>query len=67
MVLAVIELIISDAFRLMMRRIAAEKCPSFELPIPNEKTVEATVAARRDELVTVGGLSDLLANLNAAD
>ena len=53
-------------FRLMLH-IAAEKRLPFEPLIPNEETVEAMEAARLGELVTVGGLSDLLANLNADD
>ena len=50
-----------------MIRIAAEKRLPFEPLIPNEETVEAMAAARRGELVTVGGLGDLLANLNVDD
>ena len=66
-VLAEVGLTVSDAFRLMMMRIAAEKRLPFEPLVPNEETVEAMVAARRGELVTVGGLSDLVADLNADD
>ena len=65
-VLAEVGLTVSDAFRLMMR-IAAEKRLPFEPLVPNEETVEAMAAARRGELVTVGGLSDLVADLNADD
>ena len=57
-VLAEIGLTVPDAFRLMMMRIAAEKRLPFEPLIPNEETVEAMEAARRRDLVTVGGLSD---------
>ena len=66
-VLAEIGLTVPDAFRLMMMRIAAEKRLPFEPLIPNEETVEAMEAARRGDLVTVGGLSDLVADLNADD
>ena len=65
--LAEIGLTVPDAFRLMMMRIAAEKRLPFEPLIPNEETVEAMEAARRGDLVTVGGLSDLVADLNADD
>lgn len=51
----------------MMIHIATKKCLPFALLVPNEETVGAMAAARRGELVTVGGLSDLLANLNADD
>ena len=66
-VLAEIGLAVPDAFRLMMMRIAAEKRLPFEPLIPNEETVEAMEAARRGDLVTVGGLSDLVADLNTDD
>lgn len=66
-VLAEVGLTVSDAFRLMMLRIAAEKRLPFEPLVPNEETVEAMEAARRGELITVGGLSDLVADLNADD
>ena len=66
-VLAESGLTVPDAFRLMMMRIAAEKRLPFEPLIPNEETVEAMEEARRGELVTVGGLSNLVADLNADD
>ena len=40
-----------------MIRIATKKRLPFALLVPNEETVGALAAARRDELVTVGGLS----------
>jgi DNA-damage-inducible protein J len=46
-------------------RIAKEKALPFEPLVPNAETVEATKAARRGELVTVGGVSTLLSSLNA--
>lgn len=66
-VLASIGLTVSDAFRLMMVRIAADKRLPFEPLIPNAKTIKAMQAARRGQLVTVGGVKDLLADLNADD
>ncbi len=66
-VLAEVGLTVSDAFRLMMMRIAAEKRLPFEPLVPNKETVEAMAAARRGELVAVGGLNDLVADLNADD
>ena len=59
-VLAAIGLTVSDAFRLMMMRIAKDKALPFEPLVPNAKTVEAMKAARRGELVTVGSPADLL-------
>jgi DNA-damage-inducible protein J len=63
-VLATIGLTVSDAFRLLMVRIAAEKALPFEPLIPNAETIEAIRAARRGELVTVGGPENLLKKLN---
>src|SRR6266851_4063825 len=64
-VLKAMGLTVSDAFRLMMVRIAQEKALPFEPLVPNEATIEAMRAARRGELVTVGPPGDLLASLNA--
>lgn len=66
-VLASIGLTVSDAFRLMMVRIAADKKLPFEPLVPNAETIAAMQAARRGDVVTVGGVDDLLADLNADD
>jgi DNA-damage-inducible protein J len=66
-VLAAIGLTVSDAFRLMMIRVAAEKRLPFELLVPNQETIEAMKAARRGDVVTVGDLHDLMTDLNADD
>jgi len=66
-VLASIGLTVSDAFRLMMVRIAAEKRLPFEPLVPNAETIEAMKAARRGDLVEVGDPEDLIADLNAVD
>ena len=66
-VLASIGLTVSDAFRLMMVRIATEKRLPFEPLVPNAETIEAMRAARRGEVITVGSVEDLMADLNADD
>ena len=66
-VLSAMGLTVSDAFRLMMTRIAAEKALPFEPLVPNAETIEAMKAARRGELVSVGSPENLLASLNAGD
>ena len=66
-VLASIGLTVSDAFRLMMVRIATDKRLPFEPLVPNAETIAAMQAARRGDLVTVGSIDDLLADLNADD
>jgi DNA-damage-inducible protein J len=64
-VLSAMGLTLSDAFRLMIIKIAKEKALPFEPLVPNEETIEAMRAARRGELVTVGPPEKLLASLNA--
>jgi DNA-damage-inducible protein J len=64
-VLASMGLSLSDAFRLLLKRVAAEKALPFEPLVPNADTIEAMKAARRGELTTVGAPANLLASLNA--
>jgi DNA-damage-inducible protein J len=66
-VLGAMGLTVSDAFRLMMVRIAKEKALPFEPLAPNAETIEAMKAARRGEFVTVGSPDELVANLNEDD
>lgn len=66
-VLAAIGLTSSDAFRMLMMRIAKEKVLPFEPLVPNDETIEAMKAARRGELVAVGSADNLLESLNARD
>ena len=63
-VLSAIGLTVSDAFRLMMVRIAAERRLPFEPLAPNDETIEAMKAARRGELVDVGGVDELMADVD---
>ena len=64
-VLAAMGLSLSDAFRMLLRRVAAEKALPFEPLMPNAETIEAMKAARRGELDTAGKPGALLASLNA--
>ena len=66
-VLAAMGLTASDAFRLMMTRIAAEKALPFEPLVPSAETIEAMKAARRGDLISAGSPDRLLASLNADD
>jgi DNA-damage-inducible protein J len=63
-VLKAMGLTVSDAFRLMMVRIAKEKALPFEPLVPNDETIEAMKAARHGELTTVGPPERLLASLS---
>jgi DNA-damage-inducible protein J len=66
-VLASIGLSVSDAFRLMMIRIATERALPFQPLIPNDETIEAMKAARRGELTTAESSENLLNRLNEDD
>ena len=52
-VLEAMGLTVSDAFRIMMTRIAREHALPFEPLIPNEETIAAMRAARKGETETV--------------
>jgi len=62
-VLAAMGLTASDAYRMMMFRIAKEKALPFNPLIPDEETVEAMKAARQGEVTKVGSISELFENL----
>jgi DNA-damage-inducible protein J len=64
-VLKKIGLTVSDAFRLLLVRVAAEKALPFEPLKPNAETIAAMKAARRGDLVNVGKPDKLLRSLNA--
>jgi DNA-damage-inducible protein J len=66
-ILSAVGLTVSDAVRMMLVRTVAEKALPFDPLVPNEATIEAMKAARRGDLVTVGGVDDLLADLHADD
>ena len=66
-VLASIGLSLSDAIRLMLKRVVAEKALPFEPLIPNAETIDAIMEARRGELVKVGSVDNLFRDLNADD
>ena len=65
-VLAAMGLTVSDAFRLMLTRVAREKALPFEPLIPNAATIEAMMEARRGNLEIVT-LDELQALLDADD
>jgi DNA-damage-inducible protein J len=66
-VLSAMGLTVSDAFRLMMTRIAAEKALPFEPLVPNAETIAAMKEARRGGLPRFKSVDALLAELNARD
>jgi len=60
-------LTVSDAFRLLMVKVAKEKTLPFEPLVPNDETIKAIKAARRGELVSVNSPDELLTSLNEDD
>jgi len=66
-VLASMGLTVSDAFRLMLTRVAIEKALPFEPLVPNTETIEAMKQARRGKLESFNNVDSLMADLNAED
>ena len=66
-VLATMGLTISDAFRIMLTRIAREKALPFEPLVPNEETIQAMKEARHEKLKSFRSADDLMADLNSED
>jgi len=66
-VLEAMGLTVSDAFRIMITRVAKEKALPFEPLIPNAKTIEAMKEARAGKLQSFNSIDDLMADLNADD
>ena len=66
-VLKAMGLTVSDAFRMMMTRIAREKALPFEPLVPNEETVAAMREARSGKLTRFKDVDALMKDLNADD
>jgi DNA-damage-inducible protein J len=66
-VLAAMGLTVSDAFRLLLFRVARDKALPFEPLVPDEETIAAIKAARRGELSKAKSPGKLIDQLNADD
>ena len=66
-VLAAIGLTPSDAFRLLMTRVAQEQALPFDLLIPNKETVNAIKDARSGQVKSFSNLQELMDDLHADD
>src|SRR6267378_3071879 len=62
--LAAMGLSVSDAVRVLLTRVAAEKALPFEVKAPNAATAAAMQEARNDGLPSFRNVSDLMADLN---
>jgi DNA-damage-inducible protein J len=65
--LAAMGLSVSDAVRVLLTRVAAEKALPFEVRVPNSKTRDAMAEARKGGLSSASSVSELMANLDADD
>jgi DNA-damage-inducible protein J len=66
-ILETMGLTVSDAVRMMLVRVVAEKALPFDPLVPSAETIEAMKAARRGDVVTVGDADDLIDDLNVDD
>ena len=62
-VLEAMGLTVSDAFRIMLTRVAHEKALPFEPLVPNAETIEAMKEARRGGLTSFANVEELMADL----
>ena len=60
-------LTVSDAFRILLTRVAREKALPFEPLVPNAETIAAMREARRGGLPSFTTVEELMADLNAED
>jgi DNA-damage-inducible protein J len=60
-------LTISDAVRLLLTRVAAEKALPFEVRVPNRETLAAIEAGERGEVSRASTVAKMMADLNADD
>ena len=65
--LAAMGLSVSDAVRVLLTRVAADKALPFNVQVPNAATAAAMEEARRGGLKSVNTVPDLLADLNEED
>ena len=65
--LAAMGLSVSDAVRVLLTRVAAEKALPFEVKVPNAETAAAMQEARKGGLRSFDSVRDLMADLNAED
>ena len=66
-VLDAMGLTVSDAFRMLLTRIAKERALPFEPLVPNEETIQAMQEARAGRVRTAKSTDDLITQLNADD
>lgn len=65
--LATMGLSVSDAVRVLLTRVAAEKALPFDVKVPNRTTVSALREARNGKLPSFRNTTELMTELNADD
>jgi DNA-damage-inducible protein J len=65
--LAAMGLSVSDAVRVLLTRVAAEKALPFEVKVPDATTVAAMQEARKGRLPSFNSVADLMSDLNEED
>lgn len=63
--LAAMGLSVSDAVRVLLTRVAAEKALPFEVKVPNAATAAAMQEARKGKLSSFNNVSDLMAEIRS--
>ncbi|RZI59959.1 MAG: type II toxin-antitoxin system RelB/DinJ family antitoxin [Zymomonas sp.] len=63
-ILAQMGLSVSDAIRMMLVRVVAERSLPFEVRVPNDATEQAMVASQRGEVARFESVEALMADLN---
>jgi len=63
--LAAMGLTVSDAVRLLLTRVAAEKALPFDVRVPNRKTIAAMKAGERGEVHRAPSVATMMAEVNA--
>jgi DNA-damage-inducible protein J len=58
---------VSDAVRLLLTRVIAEKALPFEVRVPNKETIAAMKAAERGEVSKANSIKEMMAKLHADD
>ena len=65
--LAAMGMSVSDAVRMLLTRIAAEKAMPFEVRVPNRATLAAMEAGERGDVSKATSVAAMMAKLNAND
>jgi DNA-damage-inducible protein J len=66
-VLSGMGLSVSDAIRMMLVRVVAERALPFAVRVPNRETQEALRAAQRGEVARFDSIATLMADLNSEE